>query len=71
MQSKYMTPNEVCRELEIHYNTLYRWRLKRQGPPFFVSEGGRAKYPRAEFEQWKADRLTRFLTDERTDTVPL
>jgi predicted DNA-binding transcriptional regulator AlpA len=52
MESKYLTVKQVSALLELHPDTLRKWRNMKKGPPFFRYEGGIVKYPRIEFNEW-------------------
>lgn len=57
----YMTRREVGEILGVSAPTLTRWMNERKGPPVIRLDDtprSRVLYPRAEFDQWIASRLT-------------
>jgi excisionase family DNA binding protein len=52
----YLTPEEVAERLRLSPRTLSNWRAKGKGPKCIRIEGGRVRYPEADFIDWLRQR---------------
>ncbi len=58
MERALYSPKEVAQLLGVNENTLYKWRVAGEGPPFMrLSEGGRVRYERETLGAWMRARL--------------
>lgn len=54
------TSKEVAELLGVNENTLYKWRVLGEGPPYLrLSSHGRVRYERESLRAWIASRLVR------------
>jgi predicted site-specific integrase-resolvase len=51
MSDKYLTVRELMKLLGVSYNTLWRYRVNGNGPPF-INHSGRILYERKSFNKW-------------------
>ncbi len=60
MERVLYSPKEVAEMLGVNENTLYKWRVVGEGPPFMrLSKGGRVRYERESLRRWMQERLAR------------
>jgi predicted DNA-binding transcriptional regulator AlpA len=58
MERELYSPKEVAELLGIHENTLYKWRVLGEGPPYLrLSSHGRVRYERESLRAWWAHRF--------------
>ncbi len=48
---RWLSPNDICRELQIPLQTFYQWRAKRIGPPAYRF-GRHLRIDRHDFNDW-------------------
>lgn len=49
----WLSVQEIAGACGVSVPTLYQWRKRNYGPPYFPF-GGRVRYPRREFKRWLA-----------------
>jgi len=47
-----LTPEEVARMLRVHPQTLRRWRMDHEGPPFIAVSERIIRYKRDDVSEW-------------------
>ncbi|GAA4456154.1 hypothetical protein GCM10023170_050430 [Phytohabitans houttuyneae] len=52
--SRYMTIEDVCADLDIARSTFYDWRTKRKAPPCLKLPNGDLRIRRSDYEEWLA-----------------
>lgn len=55
MAEQFLSPQALAVELDLHVNTLVRWRASRVGPPW-IRVGGRVRYRPADIAAWLTKR---------------
>ncbi len=50
LTAEVLTPAEVAAVLEVSRKALADWRLKREGPPFYLRSRGKVVYPAESFK---------------------
>jgi len=60
----YLSEDEFCAELKIVVRTARSWRQRGAGPPF-VSIGRNIFYPKKDFREWLARRVTQPVRSRR------
>lgn len=50
LTAEVLTPAEVAAVLKVSRKALADWRLKREGPPFYLRSRGKAVYPAESFK---------------------
>ena len=59
MERALYSPKEVAELLGVNENTLYKWRVAGEGPPYMrLSDGGRVRYERETLRAWMDARLS-------------
>ena len=57
MERALYSPKEVAEMLGVNENTLYKWRVAGEGPPYMrLSDGGRVRYERETLQAWMRER---------------
>lgn len=52
--SRYLTIEDVCADLDIARSTFYDWRAKRKAPPCLKLPNGDLRIRRTDYEEWLA-----------------
>jgi predicted DNA-binding transcriptional regulator AlpA len=66
LDDKILIPDEVALLLRVKVDTLYRWRLDGDGPPFVRMGRGRGRigYRKSDLDQYIADNVRRSTSQE-------
>jgi predicted DNA-binding transcriptional regulator AlpA len=66
LEDKILIPDEVALLLRVKVDTLYRWRLDGDGPPFVRLGRGRGRigYRKSDIDQYLLDNLRRSTSQE-------
>jgi predicted DNA-binding transcriptional regulator AlpA len=68
MSEHYLKPKETATRTGVAENTLAKWRMRGEGPPFVkLSRGkqGHVRYRESDLERWMAERVRASTSDAR------
>lgn len=55
LSDQWLSPKEICTQLQIPEQTFYQWRVKHQGPPAYRI-GSHLRIRKTDFDRWLACR---------------